>query len=823
MDVLVKQETDVPLQAGSMPEYVDPPPYLDPPFVRAGDLARQTACKIHDIYSTAPRPPPSQLISEAEGLAKHLNREERLVGLVGLSGSGKSSLICALLQTEGIAIIDGSGKAVTCFPVEYRHSSSQHTSKYHLQCAFPDQPRVEELLSTYLDDIIAPTAFEHDELTASEWEEVQSKARTAEAVFVALFTGLDGFTLKKLNPERRKVTRKSAIKLLHEWAKHLPWPAERKDSVWSSEAATEEELRELLTKFRDNGLWPLIDSMTIFMGAPLLRHGVVLIDLPGYQDSNLARVKAARQAQAKCDDLLVVAGITRVVDSPILDEAIEENIARPDIGMLTLQTVTAVCTHSAEAVDPRALRAADDKIKELKKRDASYSEMEEAKLQKQHLIIEARNKNVIAEMELRHGSRLPKDQFQVFCVDSTKFFESKEWEDMSGIPALQSYVKTLPGKTLFQLSNAYIGPHLQAMVASFESYVDGSRLKPGTMKAVLHGPEALERFDDELELWTEEIVSKFESIIIDPLKDTEENIDEALLEVVQSWRALHGNTVGALCRKGGKLHTVTAGKRDWNAELTECITNSTDEAWSEFDDVLEASLSGLHQKICEAFQDYPVTCKKLGAPEHFLQSLLARQQILDDLCAKARESFRKELGTIKKNANNTHENAYVRACMLPVYKIAGNARGKGVKEFRHTTLEEHVEECAFVASICDSLETDFQDATEREHNNLVAKVASTVKSIQTDVDLFQGKKDEIPLFKLDPKFGERAEELLQVVKQRRVEIDGLAEPARNRARQLYGDEIMTWGTRTLEPEPVVMVDHEPHAGHRKKGKKRRRE
>lgn len=113
------------------------------------------------------------------------------------------------------------------------------------------------------------------------------------------------------------------------------------------------------------------------MDTPLLRQGVVLIDLPDYQDSNLARVKAAREAQAKCDDLLVVAGITRVIDSPILEEAIAENIERPGIGRLTLQTVPAVCTHCAvlerhleQAVDPSILRAADAKLRELKERNA---------------------------------------------------------------------------------------------------------------------------------------------------------------------------------------------------------------------------------------------------------------------------------------------------------------------------------------------------------------------------------------------------------------------------------------------------------------------
>lgn len=72
----------------------------------------------------------------------------------------------------------------------------------------------------------------------------------------------------------------------------------------------------------ENGLWPLTNIVRIFLDAQVLKSGVILADLPGYRDINLARVKKAQQYLISCDEVFIVARINRAVT----DQSVKESI-----------------------------------------------------------------------------------------------------------------------------------------------------------------------------------------------------------------------------------------------------------------------------------------------------------------------------------------------------------------------------------------------------------------------------------------------------------------------------------------------------------------
>ena len=61
--------------------------------------------------------------------------------------------------------------------------------------------------------------------------------------------------------------------------------------------------------------WPLVQMIHIHVNSPVLRHGAVLVDLPGSQDADVARDRAAREYLAKVDFVWLVTPITRCVCS----------------------------------------------------------------------------------------------------------------------------------------------------------------------------------------------------------------------------------------------------------------------------------------------------------------------------------------------------------------------------------------------------------------------------------------------------------------------------------------------------------------------------
>lgn len=131
----------------------------------------------------------------------------------------------------------------------------------------------------------------------------------------------------------------------------LRWPTGAEDGKWVSTAQDAEACQESVTIFMENGLWPLTNIVRIFLDAQVLSSGIVLADLPGYRDINLARVKKAQQYVVRCDEVFVVARINRV----LADQSVEELLRgqfRSDAERN--KSIAIVCTH-ADVSDPSPL------------------------------------------------------------------------------------------------------------------------------------------------------------------------------------------------------------------------------------------------------------------------------------------------------------------------------------------------------------------------------------------------------------------------------------------------------------------------------------
>ncbi|KAG6911002.1 hypothetical protein DXG01_005417 [Tephrocybe rancida] len=65
----------------------------------------------------------------------------------------------------------------------------------------------------------------------------------------------------------------------------------------------------------DKGRWPLIKKVVIRVQSLALSTGVILVDLPGFDDKNMARMSVAKEYQKSADHFFVAIPITRAVDS----------------------------------------------------------------------------------------------------------------------------------------------------------------------------------------------------------------------------------------------------------------------------------------------------------------------------------------------------------------------------------------------------------------------------------------------------------------------------------------------------------------------------
>ena len=80
----------------------------------------------------------------------------------------------------------------------------------------------------------------------------------------------------------------------------------------------------------------------VYFSAQVLKTGIILADLPGFRDINLARVKKAEMYQHKCDELFIVANIKRVVSDSSVKDLMTGEFSNPKPNT----TVSIICTHA---------------------------------------------------------------------------------------------------------------------------------------------------------------------------------------------------------------------------------------------------------------------------------------------------------------------------------------------------------------------------------------------------------------------------------------------------------------------------------------------
>lgn len=72
-------------------------------------------------------------------------------------------------------------------------------------------------------------------------------------------------------------------------------------------------------------LWPLVEIVDIYLDAPILRNGIVLVDLPGESDALESRAQIARDFYNRVDRLMIITPSDRACDNQTAAELIRDD------------------------------------------------------------------------------------------------------------------------------------------------------------------------------------------------------------------------------------------------------------------------------------------------------------------------------------------------------------------------------------------------------------------------------------------------------------------------------------------------------------------
>ncbi|KAF5514477.1 Nuclear GTPase SLIP-GC [Colletotrichum fructicola] len=239
----------------------------------------------------------------------HLQSEAKLprfvIGVLGDTGTGKSSLINAVLDEERV-VPTNCMRACTAVITEISYNTEEDAGKkYRAKIDFLSRAEwTQELLQLHRD------ILDDNGKISKDTRDESSDAGTAYAIIRSVYPDLTPEELEQTHP-----TALASRPVLQPVLGKTMTIEEKTCDVFYDKV-------QAYVDSEDNGnsqvptiaYWPLVRAVRIFLKSKVLSTCVVLVDLPGNRDSNSARAAVAAKYTKECTRLWIIAPITRAVN-----------------------------------------------------------------------------------------------------------------------------------------------------------------------------------------------------------------------------------------------------------------------------------------------------------------------------------------------------------------------------------------------------------------------------------------------------------------------------------------------------------------------------
>ncbi|KAL9621176.1 MAG: hypothetical protein Q9204_008138, partial [Flavoplaca sp. TL-2023a] len=412
--------------------------------------------------------------------------------------------------------------------------------------------QLHELLFSYR-ELYQPGIEKELENNQQLYQEIERKSTVAASTLQSIFPDRPEVTPSQMKDQSEGAFER-VLQNLKRLASLIEWPADAKNGRWTATAASAAECHDKVAYFMKKGLWPLTNVVRIYLNAQVLKTGVILADLPGYRDINLARVRKAEQYLLRCHEVFIVANINRVIS----DQSVERFVSNQMKASGRRKFVTIVCTH-ADDVD---LPAAEKKYKSVvnseagkkalraKKsaweRNGSAAAAQIADTEYKYLFVSARNTSVERALRQRYETSLTALSINVFCVGN-RDYEGAEYRSQearqkalkgSGIPDLRRFCHSIVGQAQYDASIHFLEVELASLVQSLEVWLSVSEQE----KPVTVDPQVITdlqaNLEQEIENYAEDTEDMIESGIADPMMRHDRGFNDHALEMSQEWTGL---------------------------------------------------------------------------------------------------------------------------------------------------------------------------------------------------------------------------------------------------------------------------------------------
>ncbi|KAL8382357.1 hypothetical protein RB595_006242 [Gaeumannomyces hyphopodioides] len=313
-----------------------------------------------------------EYLNSVDKISQSVKKTRFVVGVVGNTGAGKSSIINAVLDEERL-LPTNCLRACTASPTEISYNYSEDPAeRYRAEVEFISADSwVEELEILYGDMLDGDGGISNS---------LDNEAKIALAKLHAVYPGKTKADLTDCEPEDLACDH-SVRDILGTTKSLCGVTAEDLYGKIQVYVDSKEKSRTKKSKGKDVAsqpaapvpmeFWPLIKAVRIFTKASALETGTVLVDLPGVQDSNAARAAVAERYMKECSALFILAPITRAVDDKTARKLLGEGFRRQLKFDGAYSAITFICSKTddisvSEAVESLELHEEMAELRDLK-------------------------------------------------------------------------------------------------------------------------------------------------------------------------------------------------------------------------------------------------------------------------------------------------------------------------------------------------------------------------------------------------------------------------------------------------------------------------
>ncbi|KAK2743243.1 hypothetical protein FQN57_004932 [Myotisia sp. PD_48] len=711
------------------------------------------------------------ILQTAKELACFRAQPERKVGVVGNTGAGKSSLINALLDEEGIAKAAGSGHAVTSYVTEYRYPRPEHGTGRALEVEYLHGLELDQELAQLLDDYRAPFSPSalSSEVSADEMVELE---RNSEAARLSLEQSLSRHADRDIELLKSD-SYEHALSCVKRWARMIEWPDDVSHGRYSATARDFPHLRQLLDTYVPDSLLAFVKTVRVYVPAQVLQNGLIIADLPGksvpitsldtsergkganlfvgFNDINYARVQTAKRYISRCDEIFIVTRTTRAVDERSVYDIIREHVLGPEVGgRKATPNANIICTHAAafskdelgkwsQNVNQREFEQVEHEIDTMMKGEwVNYHQLKTAKIKRLSLVVKARNRSIKAKLQAKYADQAL--NLNIFFTDVYSYFDpiNEQQIDVTGIPELRKFCYAIRLNAIQAAVSNFLNNALPSLIYSLEVWFDAATKADSH---ITHKPVDTINIQEKIahfrRVWAESLQRVREETISKTFRLGHYSFQQAGVEACETWESFHHSSYRAWCAHNGTHTTEKQGYRCWNSELIDEMTSTLEESWETLFGVAESGFGCWTKEIKDAIEEISHKLRDADAPESLLDLLRARKRTIQASIEERREQYMSALGHIHRDASTGNSTSLIVKQMRPAYLKCIADSGRGVDERRKKLIYGHVSHGGIYRSMYRDITSAMESLDESTRSQLASDIEAIKEKIEVDLSSFQ--------------------------------------------------------------------------------------